>query len=239
MIKHTFTISILTLLLPACTGITYHINPEAGRSPNPDPILEQIDAIIYEKMIQHQIPGLSIGIVSGGATYYTNGYGVRNMDSEEAVSDQSIFHTASISKLFTAHAIMNLVENGTLQLDDRVSKLLPNIQSEDARFSQITIAHLLSHTSGLPDISNYHWSRNDQSDDALKQYILSQNFKLKSEPGQSYRYSNLGYNLLGYIIQQVTEMAFEDYIRSSILEPLQMHDSDFRYFRIDESLRTS
>jgi CubicO group peptidase (beta-lactamase class C family) len=107
------------------------------------------------------------------------------------------------------------------------------------RTFNITILNLLNHTSGLPDVHNYHWGNNNQSEKSLEDYILSLNLKLKSEPSTQYIYSNLGYNILGYIIEKLTNTSFDNYLKENILNAYGMNSSDFRYFKIPDSLKTS
>ena len=91
----------------------------------------------------------------------------------------------------------------------------------------------------MPDIENYHWDNNHQFDSSLQEYILGLDLKLESEPSTAYAYSNLGYNVLGHVIEKVTGLTFEDYLKENVLNPSGMQTSDFRYFKIADSLKTS
>ena len=92
---------------------------------------EKVDSIIIQKMNSYQIPGLSIGIVKDGSAIYTKGYGVKKYGTKDLVTENSIFHTASVSKLFTAIAIMQLVEKQSLSLEDKLVDILPNLNYTD------------------------------------------------------------------------------------------------------------
>jgi len=199
---------------------------------------EQVDSIIIDKMNQYNIPGLSIGIVKNGSIVYAKGYGIKNINDKTVVSKNSIFHTASISKLFTALAVVQLEKEQRLSLNDTLVKIIPELNYRDDRVEKITIRSLLNHTSGIPDISNYHWEGNNQSDNSLKEYILELNLKLESEPSSEYHYSNLGYDILGYVIEKVSRTTFDDYLKKNILNPSGIYNSDFRYFKIADSLKT-
>lgn len=199
---------------------------------------EQVDSIVIGKMNQYNIPGLSIGIVKNDSIIYTKGYGVKNINYKTVVSENSIFHTASISKLFTALAIVQLEKEQRLNINDRLVKIIPELNYRDDRVEKITIKSLLNHTSGIPDIRNYHWENNNQSDNSLKEYILGLNLKLESEPSSEYHYSNLGYDILGYVIEKVSGTTFDDYLKDNILNPNGIYNSDFRYFKIQDSLKT-
>lgn len=191
-------------------------------------------------MNQYNIPGLSLGIVRNDSIY-TKGFGLRNIESKTVVTENSVFHTASISKLFTAIAIMQLIEKGKLTLDDKLVDILPELKYWDKNVENINIniKNLLNHTSGIPDINNYHWDNNNQADNSLEEYISGLNLQLDFEPSSEYSYSNLAYNILGYVIEKVSKTSFEDYVKRNIFDPAGMNNSDFRYFKIPDALRTS
>ena len=202
-------------------------------------LFEQVDSVVIDKMNQYNIPGLSIGIVRNDSIIYAKVYGVKNIGNKDLVTENTIFHTASISKLFTAVAIMKRKEQKALALDDKLIDILPELNYSDKRAENITIQNLLNHTSGLPDISNYHWDNDNQSENSLKKYVLELNLNLESEPSSYYQYSNLAYDVLGYVIEKVLGITFDDYLKENILDQNEMHNSDFRYFKIPDSLKTS
>lgn len=200
---------------------------------------DKVDSIVNQKMIHYDIPGLAIGLVKNGSILYSKGYGSRKTGSNLPVSGRTVFHTASISKLFTAMAIMHLVKENKLDLNDKLVEMLPDLHFRDARVKKITIEQLLNHTSGLPDINNYHWKNNHQSKHSLRDFMLGLNLKVVADPASKYKYSNLGYDILGYVIESVSEVPFEAYVQEHILTPSGMNDSDFRYFNIPDSLKTA
>jgi len=202
-------------------------------------LVERIDSLIALKMNQYQIPGLAIGVIRNDTVVLTKGYGARSIKAPPLVTEQSVFHTASISKLFTAQAIAQLIAEGQMSLDDKLVAWIPELSYKDPRVTTITIKQLLNSTSGLPDVHNYHWSNNHQADNSLEEYVLGLNLQLDADPGSAYSYSNLGYNLLGYVIEKCTSLTFEDYLQTNILEKYGMQQSDFRAFQIPDSLRTS
>lgn len=202
-------------------------------------VVAQVDSIVTHYQQAYEIPGLSVGVVQADSVLFCGAYGVRSIRSQMPVQVNSIFHAASISKLFTAQAVMQLVREGNIKLEDRIVDLLPELNYKDADFEQVTVLQLLNHTAGLPDIKNYHWHRNNEEDISLARYMLSQSFKLDTTPGTVFRYSNLAYDLLGFLIARRSSTSFEDYVKTQILEPHQMLASDFRYFLIPDSLRVS
>ena len=202
-------------------------------------LTSKVDQLVAAKMKDYNIPGLAIGIVQNGKVIYAKGYGVKNIKTKERVAANTIFHLASVSKLLTAEAIMQLVEKGALRLEDRLVEILPQLSFDDGQLKQITLKQMLNHTAGLPDVYNYHWGNKNQTNDALKNDVLGKKFRLKQSPGSKYFYSNLAYDVLGYIVQKASGQVFEDYIKSHILDKANMANSDFRYFKIPEVLRCS
>ena len=231
------TLLLFLVILQSCSDQSFKQNLKVKRSANG--FNEKIDSIVINKMNQYNIPGLSIGVVRNDSVLYAKGYGVRNIENSKLVSESTIFHTASVSKLFTASAIIKLANDGQLSMDDKLYKVIPELQFKDRRIKRITIKDLLNHTSGLPDVGNYQWENNNQSETSLKEYVISLKLKLESEPSLTYSYSNLGYNLLGYVIEKKTKSSFEDYLKNNILNPSGMVFSDFRYFYIPDSLTIS
>lgn len=197
----------------------------------------RIDSIVISSMNQYNISGLAICVIKDAAVLYSEGYGTRNIKTLSPVLPTSVFHTASISKLFTAIAIMQLVDEAQLSLDTRMDEVEHRFKNREV--GSITVRQLLTHTSGLPDVSNYHWSNGNENEDSLEKYILGTSLKPKTTPGTTYNYSNLGYDLLGYIVQKVSGTSFEKYALNKVLIPGGMTSSDFRYFNIPESLRTT
>lgn len=232
---HVLTI-LFCAIFQSCTSPSFKQNIEIEASGSG--FLNKVDSIVINKMNQYNIPGLSIGIIKNDSIISSKGYGVRSIKNNRLVTENTIFHTASISKLFTAVAVMNLVEQNILSVDDKLVEILPNLNYDDKRVEDITIKNLLNHTSGLPDISNYHWANNNQSDNSLQKYVLGHNLELDAEPSSEYRYSNLGYDILGYVIEKVSGTTFDDYMKKTILNRSGMHSSDFRYFKISDSLKT-
>ncbi len=188
---------------------------------------DKIDAYIQSRMQAASIPGLALGIVQDNQIIYLKGYGIADTDGR-AVTPQTPFILGSTSKSFTALAVMQLVEAGKIDLDAPVTKYLPWFRTNDAAASaQITVRNLLNHNSGLPTYEGRLglWD-NNQSSTALENGIRGLSRVQMSHPaGQTYEYANENYNTLGLIVQTVSGMPYEDYIRSAIFAPLQMSHS--------------
>lgn len=233
--KVLFSSKVLrTIVYPLLLSAILH-----GQSYDEQSLKDSVDEIILKKMKQYDIPGLSIGIVSQDTVVYTNGYGIKNIKTKRPVTENSIFHTASISKLFTAQAIIDLVEKGDLNLDDRIIDIAPELRANDKHIDSITINQLLNHTSGLPDISHYNWGSANKSVYSLKDFLVKLELKSTTKGPKTFAYSNLGYDILGYIVEKVVCANFEAHVQQTILNPTGMSNSDFRYFNISYHLRTS
>ncbi len=185
-------------------------------------------------MEEHSIVGLSIGVVHG-TTSHTYGYGTTNFDNDIPVTGKTFFNVASITKLFTATAIMQLVEQERLSLDDKLVHVLPGFFMKDKRHKDITIKHLLTHSSGLMWDNKLNESPDDRS--ALPLYLEQlKNKRLNFTPGKkmSYKtYSNVAFNLLGLVIEEISQLSFDEYIHRHILRPLNMASSTFFYESLD------
>jgi CubicO group peptidase (beta-lactamase class C family) len=144
------------------------------------------------------------------------------------VTVDTLFYAASVAKIVTATAVLQLVERGRLQLDLPMSHYLTSVVPADPRIDLVTIRHLLTHTSGLPDVEDYQWDAPEFDDGALKRFVQSQLGRpLLGNPGEQFAYSNLGYSVLGAIVAEVAQETFEKYVHSNVLEPLGMRQSTF------------
>ena len=237
LIKITLLTTVMVAALNSCSHKTFKQNLNVKNFSSQ--FIAKVDSIVIQSMNEYNIPGLAIGLVKNDTIVYTEGYGVSNIQNRKPVTPNSIFHTASISKLFTAMAVMTLVHENKLALNDKLVDVIPSLKFEDQRVQQITIKNLLNHTSGLPDISNYNWSNNNQDDSSLKEYVMGLNLRLNSNPSTQYQYSNLAYDILGYVIEKISSINFEKFVKENILNTSEMHTSDFRYFEIEDSLKTT
>lgn len=192
----------------------------------------QLDSVLLEIMSRWGIPGMGIGIVQEGEIVYARGFGVQSLATGVPVNVDSIFGVASISKCFVASAIMQLVEQGKIQLDLPIVEYLPDFQMDDERYQQITIRQMLSHTSGMPDMDETEYDElvyhPEYDGGALERYVHAlANCKMIAAPGDRFAYSNIGYNVLSYLIARIFGKSFEEYMMGHILLPAGMPDSTF------------
>ena len=170
---------------------------------------------------------------------YEYAVGYKDYKLKEPIQTTDILHMASITKLFVGTAIMQLAENKLINIGEKLIKYLPWFSMKDERFKEITIRQLLSHTSGMHDVKNYDWDKPETDEDALERYIRSDEItqeKLLSNPwDKKFRYSNIGYEILGLVISKVSNMSFEEYIRQNTFIPLGMENSTLLTFERDLS----
>lgn len=203
-------------------------------------IIKDLDRIIIEYINGEFVPGLSVGVVYNNEVIYTKGFGVKNVDTKEPIDENSLFHMASVSKTFVATGIMQLVQQGKIHLDKYVIEYLPYFKLKDDRYKKITIRQLLTHISGMPDEDDYEWDKPQYNEDALERYVRSiSGRELMWEPGEKFAYSNIAYEILGNVIEKVSGMSFEKYMKENILNVVQMKESNFFKPLVSKELLTS
>lgn len=184
-----------------------------------------LDKWLAKKAHDTHLPGLAMGVIHNGELIWGKGYGYANVEEQTPVTLDTRFRIASITKTFTAVAILQLYDAGKLRLDDPISTYLDwfDLQFPDA--PEITIYHCLTHTSGLPrDATIPHWTEN-QFQDWVEVISTTKTRQPMMPPLQDFSYSNLGYSLLGGVIQAVSGEKWEDYIHNRIVVPLEMNNT--------------
>ena len=183
---------------------------------------------IQDVLRAHELPGLAVGIVVDNEIVYARGFGVRSIETRDPISMTTIFHMASVSKPFVATGIVQLIEQGQVQLDTPVIAVLPYFKLDDDRYRDITVQQMLSHVSGMPDVEDHEWDKPQYDEGALERYVRSlSSEKLLFGPGDKVEYSNMAFECLGDVIAKVSEMSFDDYVKSHILNPAGMAESSF------------
>jgi len=200
----------------------------------------RFEPVVRDMMSEHALPGVSVAVVKDGKPIYAQAFGVKNAETGDPVTVRSLFHMASVTKTFVATAVMQLWEQGEVDLDAPVVQYLPYFKMSDTRYKEITVAQMLNHTSGMPDVMNYEWNRPAYDDSALEEYIRGlSNRELIAAPGMRQRYSNMAFDVLGGLIATVSGMTFEDYVEQHILKPLGMKDSTLMKPDADPALLTT
>jgi len=177
----------------------------------------RIDSYINAEMRRQQIPGLSLAIVRNGKIAILKSYGLSNVEHQIPVKPETVFQSGSIGKQFTAAAVMLLVEEGKLSLDDKISKYF---KDPPESWNNITVRHLLTHTSGMGEYPTAFDMRRDYTEDEYLAIIRS--VPLAYETGAKWDYSNLGYVTLGILIRKVTGKFYGEFLAERVFQPLGM-----------------
>ena len=177
-----------------------------------------VTAYVKSEMQRQHIPGLALLIVKNGKIVRAEGFGLANVELQVPVKPETIFQSGSVGKQFTATAVMMLVEEGKIGLDDPLTKFFPNAP---APWSQVTVRELLSHTAGFGDYPKKFNFRKDWTEDELLKLVES--IPLAYPPGTKWAYSNLGFLTLGILIHRVTGEFYGDFLQQRIFHPLDMN----------------
>ena len=205
---------------------------------------ERLWPLVEGLLDSHDVAGLAVAVVHEDDVV-ARGFGVRDIGTGAPVTPETMFHLASVSKPFVATAVVSLATTRAagepvLDLDAPVTDWIPELTLADGRQGEVTARGLLSHTSGLPDVADYGWHDPQLGDDALSDFARSlSGWRLKSEPGTEFSYSNAGYELLGLLLSRVTGTTFEDAMRQRLLVPLGMRDSTFLRAEVPAHLAAS
>jgi CubicO group peptidase (beta-lactamase class C family) len=205
-------------------GALYLLSPPSFGQTQKIP--QQLDALVAAYAKAGQFNG-TVLVAQHGKVIFTKGYGLANREWNQPNAADTKFRIGSLTKQFTAMLVMQLVEKGRLRLDGPVSDYLPNYPKPNG--DKITLHHLLSHTSGIP---NFTASAAHEAASLLPTtpQAAVRGFSalpLEFEPGSTYRYSNSGYILLGAIIEQVTNKPYAQVLAENILQPLHMQDTGY------------
>jgi CubicO group peptidase (beta-lactamase class C family) len=202
--------SIVMLALQTATA-TAMVSPSPAWLP-------RVDTFVEEQMRVQKVPGVSLAIVKDGALVTARGYGESNVELHVPATAETIFQSASVGKQFTAAAVMLMVEEGRIALEDPVTKYLPDAP---ASWKPIRIRHLLTHTSGIPDyaVDTFDYRR-DATEEELTRMAYA--LQLAFDPGAKWEYSNTGYLLLGAIIRKVSGQFYGDLLAERVFRPLGM-----------------
>ena len=177
---------------------------------------DRISDFVNGYLKKHQIPGCAVMVRHDGKVVLCQGYGVANIEHGVLVTPQTVFQSGSIGKQFTAMAIMMLIEEQKLALEDLLSKYLDVPEN----WSAIRVRHLLTHTSGLGDYPESFSLQRDYTEDELLKMITAQ--PLAFAPGEKWRYSNLGYVTLGILIHKVSGESWGDFLQRRVFAPIGM-----------------
>jgi CubicO group peptidase (beta-lactamase class C family) len=215
---------VFAMLMHAGCAVTERV--EAPETVTREVSDTRMQAFLQRMVKEEHFTGVAL-VAHNGEVIHAKGYGAATTDLANDIN--TAFHVASITKQFTAAAIMQLVEAGSVKLDGSINDYLPQ-KYRSEKWEAVTIHHLLSHSSGIPDYAvsrdYYHVEGGFCSGDTVDRMIEeAKGQDLEFKPGAKYSYTNLGYTLLGAIIEAQTETPYAEYLKRNILEPMQMRSS--------------
>jgi CubicO group peptidase (beta-lactamase class C family) len=190
-------------------------------------LIARVDALAQAALRQYGLAGLTVG-VRQGQRVFTRGYGFANLAQQTPARADTPYPIASLTKQFTAAAIMQLVEQGKLHLDDSITQYVSGLP--DA-LRAVTLHQLLNHTSGIPGYTNLNPDQmginltQPQPITEVVRALVALPLELQSAPGSTYAYSNVNYILLGVVIEKASGQSYADYIRQHVTQPAGLHDT--------------
>lgn len=208
------------------------------------------EAYVEKVMRKSHLPGVAVGLAKDGQVFYEKGFGYRDVENQLKVMSDTVFAIGSITKSFTCVALLQLQEQGKISLHDSIKKYLLDFHLKKGAADQITIHHLMTHTSGLPDLQTFPMVLYDSltEDDfkydptiqgnketiqpirTYKEYLTHislLDFEMLCNPGEEWHYSNDGYGLLEMVIEGVSGKPYDQYVKENILEPSRMKMTSF------------
>lgn len=216
MRKLTIILTFLVYIMQACDSDVKNSDKIA---------LKQVDSL-FNSLYPENEPGAAVLIMKGDSIIFEQGYGIADMDSLTPIDGNTFFNIASVSKQFSAVAVMMLAEEGKLSLDDSVKKWFPDFKADF--FNKIRIRHLLSHTSGIPDSRDRSDRKFVTTATDVESYSYLKNLdKLNFEPGTSYEYMNPTFQLMYTIIEKASGVPFDTFMRERIFIPAGMNESTY------------
>jgi CubicO group peptidase (beta-lactamase class C family) len=184
----------------------------------------QLETVAFEELKKTNTPGAAVAVVSGDRMVFAKGFGVANIETGAPITPGTLFRIGSVTKMFTAAVLVALAENGRFKLDEPIGKYVKGL---NLKLSQVTAHQLISHTAGMTDESPSDYGSHDDS--ALAAYVRSlKEDHFFTEPGRIFSYSNPGFDVAGFLIEEVGGRPYADQMSERLFKPLGMNSTTFR-----------
>jgi CubicO group peptidase (beta-lactamase class C family) len=223
----------MTRFLLALTLVVASVNATPAQSP----LVSTLAQLSQDFYTTQRLPGLAVGVLVDSQVVYRAGFGTTRLGGGQPITPSTLFHMASITKPFVATAVVQLSNAGKVDLDAPVTRYVPHFRMKDSRASAITVRQLLTHTAGMPDVTDYRWSHPEYDEQSLERWIRGlADSALIAAPGERWQYSNIAFELLADLVARVSGESFENYVQNRILTPLAMRKSTLLMTDLDSSL---
>jgi CubicO group peptidase (beta-lactamase class C family) len=204
--------------------------PDPDRSKKLATAFGAIDALAESTLKSQNIPGLAVGVIVDGVLVHERGFGVVDLEGKKAPDADTVFRIGSLTKSFTALSLLALRDDGKLSLDDTLARWIPEAgqlvyPTRDSR--PIVLRQILTHTSGLPRLGSFNYTRADAAPSEREVVDSLKGFALENPPSSAFVYSNLGFALLGLVVGHASGMPYRAFVTSRVLKPLGMTSSGF------------
>ena len=202
--------------------------PAAAGADDRGTLLERIDTLVSESMEATQTPGISVAVQHRGELILARGYGLADVENRVPATEHTVYRIGSVTKQFTAAAVMKLVEQGKVALDDPMTKYFPDYPVGEFH---VTVGQLLDHTTGIKGYTEmpafWEQGRLDLSHEQMIELFSSEPYEF--EPGDRYQYNNSGYYLAGLLIEKASGKGYAEYLEETFFQPLGMRESHYLY----------
>ncbi len=189
--------------------------------------LPEFETAIKQAMLEGQIPSMTVAVVKGDEVIWTNGYGYANVWARTPAVPSTVYLIGSTFKAMSTIALLQEMEAGSFKLDDPVNKYLGDLHIRNERKDRpVTFRHLLTHTSGMPESFSPYPVWGEQAPPGIESF-LANSLRVESAPGEKMVYSNMGYTLVGYLVEKMAGMDFKKVIQKNIFKPLEMESTAF------------
>ncbi len=227
-----YTASVLLLLLFSLSSFLYGQQRHTSPSPN---FKNEVRVLVEKFRIEHRVPGVTLAVALHDSLVWEAAFGLADVENDVALSPQSVFRIASISKPIAAIAVMQLVEQGKVSLDDDIRTYVPAFPKK--RWP-VTLRHILTHTSGIRHYRPGEFLIKDHFDTLEQAIAIFREDSLKFQPGTQFSYSSYAFNLLAGVVEKAAGMSFEQYLQKFVWEPAHMRRTFFEHQLVIVPLRS-
>ncbi|MEM9257615.1 MAG: serine hydrolase domain-containing protein [Pseudomonadota bacterium] len=188
--------------------------------------IEELGTLINDTLIGSDIPSIAVAVAQDGQILWEEGFGLADIENQLLADEHTSYSLASISKVFTGVALMTLVEEGKVALEDPVNQHLgpTKLTAHIGDVDDATLRRVANHTAGLPIYYQFFYEDEDRQRPSMEESIARYG-RIVAKPGETYQYANFGYGILEYVIERSTDQNFADYLQQAIFIPLGMQDS--------------